>query len=248
MIEPESIEMRDAALVVERQMRLQQAIAAAGEADKSSQGAFAYRFIAISRDRGSLGNEVVRLLAEQTQWQVFDKEIVEFIARNSHVRESIVRELDERSQNLVHDAVERLLRLAEGESFGEEDYRRALLKTLAALAARGGVIIVGHGAPFAFDNHPSCLRVRVTASVETRLRRLCAAPGMTEEKARKHVQESDRELREFVRRHFGKNREDVHAFDLVVNTDFLSPERIAAAVLMAMKNGKAQEPGTGQDR
>jgi hypothetical protein len=77
-----------------------------------------YRFITVARDIGARGDEVAASLADHLHGRVFDKEIVDSIARDTHVRQDLVHELDERSQSLIHDMVERLLLMAEGISFG----------------------------------------------------------------------------------------------------------------------------------
>lgn len=187
--------------------------------------------IAIEHDIGSLARQAADALAEETGWHVFDKEIVEYIAENAHVQKNIADELDEKAQSFIHDEVERLLRLLfEGNSFGEVEYHRALLKSLATLGAHGEAIFIGHGGAFAFDKKRR-LSIRITASSDVRAERLARRWKEPMEKIRKRMEESDHEIREFIRYHFNKNRDDLTSYDLVFNTDNLTVNEIVGAVL-----------------
>jgi hypothetical protein len=71
---------------------------------------FGFRFLTIARDEGSLGNRVAQELSRRLGGHVFDKEIVTYIAKDSHDRENLVCQLDQKSQGLIQDAISRLLR------------------------------------------------------------------------------------------------------------------------------------------
>jgi cytidylate kinase len=221
--------------LVERQIRSYNSQRKSIRDQETADSAGTYKFVAISHDAGSLGGMVASALAWEMGWHVFDKEIIKHIAENSHVRESIVRELDEKAKNLVHDAVERLLRMAEGTSFGEEDYHRELFKAFATLSAQGGVIFLGHGGVFALREAEG-LRVRITASFAKRVKRLKKQWALPEEQVRRRLRRHDTDLNQFVRYHFGQDREHLQHYDLVFNTDNLSIDQVVASLKMMMQN------------
>jgi cytidylate kinase len=229
-------------LLVERQMRLYNARHKPAQERRQDAKTGSYRFIAISRDIGSLGAEIAAELAQRLSWRVFDKEIVEYIARNSHVRESLVRELDEKTQSLIQDTIERLLRMAEGKSFGVEEYHQALLKTLATLAAQGEAIFIGRGAVFAL-REPSGLHLRIMASPATRIQRLSKRWQVPPDQAQKRMQQTDDEFREFIRYHFKQNRDDLRFYNLVFNTDHASTRQVVESVVAFMQ---ASAPDTSK--
>ena len=156
--------------LVDKQLRLWNARvrAASEKADAESD----FRFLTIAKDEGSLGDEVARELSRRLGWHVFDEEIIHYIAQNSHVSEKLVRQLDQKSQSGIQEAIERFLRTIETDSFSPDDYRGALLMTLMCLAKHGAAILVGRGANFALSNEKHGLKVRLTASPEVRIRRL----------------------------------------------------------------------------
>lgn len=216
------------AQLAERQMLLRSVRdRALRESPATKAGSLRYRFITISRKRGSLGDEAARVLACRLNWHVFDKEIVEDIARHSRVRQNLVEQLDERSQNLIHETVQRLLTMAAGASFGAEEYHEALLRTFAYMAARGEAIIVGRGANFALRNECGGLHVRIVASPEVRIRRLMERWGAAASEARQRMEQMDSERRNFVRHHFKQDIDDLRNYDVIFNTDHLTADQIA---------------------
>jgi len=190
-----------------------------------------YRFLTISRNRGSLGDSIAEGLAGGLGWHLFDKEIVNYISENSRVRENLVRELDERSQTLVQDTIGRFLGMAGGTPFGMFEYHQALIKTLAYLAARGNAIIMGRGSNFALRGDPRGLHVRITASTETRIARLSSRWGVSATEARRRMIGIETERREFLKRHFQHSADDDRYYDIVYNTDRMEPEYVVASIL-----------------
>jgi hypothetical protein len=206
-----------------------------------------YRFLTISRDRGSRGDTIAQGLAGSLGWHLFDREIVNYISENSRVRENLVRELDERSQTLVQDTIRRFLGMAGGTPFGLFEYHQALIKTLAYLAARGDAIIMGRGGNFALGGNPHGLHVRITASNETRIARLSSRWGVSETEARRRMIGIETERREFLKRHFQRTADDDRHYDIVYNTDRMEPEHVVASILAVLSlPARSANPASGK--
>ena len=77
------------------------------------------------------------------------------------------------------------------------------------------------------------LRVLVTASPETRARRLSEARGLDLEDARKTIKDADSARADYLRRFYGVEVELRTHYDLVVNTDTLSVEQAVGLVAHA---------------
>lgn len=213
--------------LIERQMRLWNILHPVEPTKISSR----YRFLTISRDEGTLGDEIAEALAEHLGWRLCDKEIVNAIASNNHVREDMVWQLDEKDRGLIHNTIERLLHMPESAPFGSEEYHESLLKTLAALAARGDVILVGRGANFALRWFRQGLHVRITGSLEARVRQLNKIWNVPLEIARQRIHAIDGDRRAFIRQHFRKDINDSSFYSLVLNTDHISVNQAVDALL-----------------
>jgi cytidylate kinase len=224
----------ESAHLVERQMLFREARERIVQEALRGVQSSRYRFLTISRQPGSLGADIVQELGRLLCWHVYDREILESIALSANVRQRLVEQLDEKAQNLVHETVQRFLRMAEGGSFGVEEYHDGLLRTLAGLAARGEAILVGRGANFVLHGQENGLHVRITASEETRVDRLSRRWDVTAAEAMRRMREIDLVRSNFIRSHFKHDISDPGFYDLVLNTDRLAPRQAVGIIIGAM--------------
>jgi hypothetical protein len=117
--------------VVERQLERWNAMQQAARENQRKTPAAVFRFVTIARDEGGLGTEVAQELSKRLGWHVFDREIVSYIAREGHVRENLVRQLEETTQNAVEDVISRFLKVFESKFTEDLDYHLSLVKTLS---------------------------------------------------------------------------------------------------------------------
>ncbi len=223
------------ARMIERQMLLANARDKAAHANVAEPTNLRYRFITISRDKGSLGDEIARLLGQRMGWLVYDKEILDYIARNSHVRQGLVEQLDEKAQNTVHETIQRFLRMTEGGSFGIAEYYEALVKSLAYLSTKGAAILIGRGANFVMRGENRGLHLRIIASSRIRIERLSLRWRIPEVEARWRMEELDTQRRNFIRQHFKHNIDDPTFYDFIFNTDHLTPQQVVDAITPAVQ-------------
>jgi hypothetical protein len=193
-----------------------------------------YRFLTISRDEGTLGDEIAKSLAERLGWRIYDKEIVNHIANNNHVREDLVRQLDEKDRGMIHEIILRMLRMPENTPFGSLEYHESLLKTLAALAAHGDAILVGRGANFALRYLEQGLHIRVIGSIEARIQRLSRVWQVPAEIARQRIVAMDGDRRAFIRHNFKEDVNDPRYYHFLINTDHISVNRIVTTLMILL--------------
>ena len=109
-------------------------------------------------------------------------------------------------------------------------------------ADRGEVVIVAHAASFALADEPDVLRVLVTGSPESRVRRL-VEEGRSEAEAKEQVAEGDRARASYLKRFHGVREELPTHYDLVANTDRLSVDAAAEIVLSAAGRSSSRVSG-----
>jgi cytidylate kinase len=115
-----------------------------------------------------------------------------------------------------------------------EDHRALIREAIREIASEGQAVIVAHAASMALAGREGVLRVLVTASPETRARRLVSGNReMSEADAVAAVRQSDRERRDYFNRFYKIKEELPTNYDLVVNTDMLTPERAVNIILHA---------------
>lgn len=225
--------------ILERQMRLWNALQHKDRPKTSGR----HRFLTISREAGVPTEAVSATLAQTLHWRIYDKEIVDRIAGDCRVHEDLVAGLDERSSMVrysILDTVLNAIKLPDSAPLDARRYHDALLRTLAAIAAHGAAIIVGRGANFVLRWTASGFHVRLTGSLEMRLLRYSETCGMDPDTARKQLLKIDEERRSFIRQHFQTDAEDPGAYDVVYNTDQLSPRQITDSILSLINPESAQ--------
>jgi cytidylate kinase len=114
----------------------------------------------------------------------------------------------------------------------DADLRMLIRDALRSIADDGAVVIVSHAASFALAGRDA-LRVFVTASAETRAQRLAATKGIDLGSAARLIKKEDAGRADYLKRFYGIDRELPTHFDLVVNTDVLSPDQAAEVVISA---------------
>jgi cytidylate kinase len=109
-----------------------------------------------------------------------------------------------------------------------------LIRTvIGETAEQGDAVIVAHAASIALAGRTGLLRVLVTAPSEVRGRRVAENAGVDEVAGAKLVRDSDRDRAAYLKRFYGLAAELPTHYDLVVNSEFLSPEEAAALVVQA---------------
>jgi cytidylate kinase len=114
----------------------------------------------------------------------------------------------------------------------DADIRQLIKQVLTSFAASGSVVIVAHAASFALSG-PGVLRVLVTASPETRGKRLAAERGVDDRAAARLVKSEDSGRASYLKQFYGVEDELPTHFDLVVNTDVLTAEKAARTIVSA---------------
>ena len=187
--------------------------------------------ICISREYGARGAAMGRLVAERLGFRFYSDELINDIAEKAHVREQVVRSLDERVQDGIAEWVAGLIKRG---VFAPTDYLRNLSNVVLTLARHGKGIIVGRGAHFLLDTKTT-LRVRVIAPLELRVARIVQRDGLSEADARVKVLRIDSERVAFNRQHYNADIGDPGNYDLVVNAGTLGVEGAAAQTMGAFQ-------------
>jgi hypothetical protein len=203
----------------------------------------AARVICISHATGGEGERVGRLVAERLGFRYLDEEIVAAVAEREELDPEVVADV-ERRKSLVARFLESLADAGAAEAYGGvvagpvpaapgDDLRTVINAVIRETANQGDVVIASHAASIALAGESGVLRVLVTASPETRARRLADAGKLSEDEAEKAVSSADAARVDYLRR-FHRVREELPThYDLVVNTDVLTPDDAAVLVLRA---------------
>jgi cytidylate kinase len=212
-----------------------------------------YRTVAISPTDGSGGEQLGAIVARELRFQLVNEEIIGQAAREAGVNAQAVADVERRKSVLarVLDSLAELspAELAPGMSgygataggLGPSRYAlRGLIRSvLWESAERGNAVIVAHAASLALANRTDVLRVLITASPETRARRLAEAQNIAEAEAKKLVAHGDANRADYLKRFYGASTELPTHYDIVLNTDHVAPEDASALILSAARMQQA---------
>ncbi|MGH2486822.1 MAG: AAA family ATPase, partial [Ktedonobacterales bacterium] len=135
------------------------------------------RAITVSRQYGSGGGEIARLLAEKLGWRLIDHEVVVGVARELGVTLDEAEAQDERSESLITRllASMSLAYPNEGTDHAESPearsaaYQEALRRVVVTAADEGKVVIVGRASQVVLADRRDVLHVRIVASLPQRV-------------------------------------------------------------------------------
>ena len=116
------------------------------------------------------------------------------------------------------------------------DARDVIRAVIGEFAREGRVVIVAHAASMALKSMAGVLRVLITASPTVRAGRISHDGKLLEPSAATAaIRESDRNRQDYLRRFYDVEREEPTHYDLVINTDVLTPQQAAAIVCDAAR-------------
>lgn len=226
---------------VDRQLRrweLERRAAVEQEAG-AAPAATPYVSVTISRKRGCRGAAIAACLAARLGYQVFDKELVDYIATHHNVRQRVLDMLDEKQSSAIRLWAEGIVA---GRHIDRRDFVRFLSKTVRAIHEHGGVVVLGRGANCILDGR-TAYRVQLTAPLDTRVAQVVTETGLDEEEARAEVLRVDAERESFIRNSFGADWDDAALYDLALNVAGLADETVAEMIeFCARRHGAEHSP------
>jgi cytidylate kinase len=216
-----------------------------------------YSVVCISSTDGASAQAVAGAVSGQLGFPVVNEQIIERAAIEAGVDRDVIADLERRKTalqkilnrfSLPASANPDLLMSADdpvtagtlGTSLSASatssrltpDEMRGLIRSaIDEFAARGDVIIVAHAASQALGGRTGVLRVLVTASPDTRSARLAESLGVDAKAAEQTVKKGDAGRAAYLQKFYGIDSEPATLYDLVVNTDDLSPEQAAASIV-----------------
>jgi len=187
--------------------------------------------ITISRQPGSIVNELVQRLSKELKLDIIDSKIIHEVAESVKMSEKVVSHLDEKTRNVLDNWI---VYLKATRFLLTDGYVYHLTKVIGAIGEQGDSIIIGRGANLILPPDET-LRVRFIAPMETKVHHIVEEFDITEAEAKQLIALKEAERRDSVKRYFKVNIEDPINYDLIINTEFLGVENIIGVIKSALK-------------
>ena len=175
--------------------------------------------VTISREYGSGGREIGRLLAEKLKVKLYDKQIIALTAGQSGLSEQAVSQGEQAVDG----------RLVVDDPLGDRMFL-AQREVIADIAHREPCVIVGRLANFILAGRAHVFRIFVYADKSSRMERCVNRYGIPEKEVKALLERKDRERAEHCMHYTGYVYGDCHYYDLMVNSGAMGEEAAAELI------------------
>ena len=178
--------------------------------------------ITISRQNGSLGDEIADALASRLGTTVISRK---------YALDNFFGEINPGTLDRLNESAKFFETTLPGSTRTYADILVERIRALASESRDKDLIILGMGGSVLLSGFPGALHVRVTASETTRLNTIARKYHITSDEASEVLTIADRKHRKFVRTVYGKDITSPEQFDLILNTDRLSVDECVDAIV-----------------
>jgi cytidylate kinase len=192
--------------------------------------------IAFSRESGARGGTIGRRVGHKLNWQVYDQELLEYMAHDTVVRQGLLENLSPVATEWVEEQMQQLLR---EQNISQNPSIQNLARVVLALGAQGEAVLIGRGAGFILPR-ATTLHVRMIAPVEERIAYMSEWLRLTRDEAAGQVRANDARRTEYITTHFHRNPDEIYHYDLLLNAGQLGEDVCAELIAQAARARSAQ--------
>lgn len=191
------------------------------------------KIITISREFGSGGRYIGRLVAEKLGIPFYDKELIAKVAEKSGLAEEFVEKKGEYSPSKSMFAYGFVVRNNMGESL--EDYLHSIQrKIILELAEQESCVIIGRCADYILKDHPKRLNVFIYSTPEDKIQRIQEyLGGNSEAEAKRMMRDMDKKRSINYNYYTDRKWGDVRHYSLALNSGELGLDRCVDLIVNA---------------
>ena len=186
--------------------------------------------ITVSREYGSGGRYVGRLIADKLGIKFYDKEIITKLAEVTGLSEEYI---ENNEQKRDASAI-----LNNGFYMGLDNADELFVKEtelIKELAAKNSCVIIGRCADFILKDEKNVIKVFVYSGMEDKIKRATQIYGYEEEKAKKEIERIDKLRANHYKHYTDKDWKDFNNYDICINSDLLGVEKSADVICDMVK-------------
>jgi cytidylate kinase len=186
--------------------------------------------VAISRETGARGATIGQRVARKLGWEMYDQEMLEFMAQD----DSAGRNTQEAPADVAEWIESRIQVLLREQTVSQHPSIINMARVILLLAAQGNAVLIGRGAGFLLEP-ATALHVRVIAPLSDRIAYMSQLLRLSTADAAEHVRKSDQRRADYLATHFHRQVDEIHQYDLLVNTSRLGEDEAAELVCHAIR-------------
>ena len=199
------------------------------------------KIITVSREFGSGGRTIGRMIAEKLNIPFYDKELVDQIAMESGFAPKFVEENGEHSPGSslfsYAFAPQGVPGVMNGLSTADFLWN-IQCNVILQLADKGPCVIVGRNADYILKDRPDAMHIFIHANMDFRADRIVRLYGESEKAATVRLQEKDKRRRVNYQHYTGRTWGMAQNYDLCLDSSTIGVEKCADIVVELVKASK----------
>lgn len=198
------------------------------------------KIITIGREFGSGGREFGRRLAEELNYEYYDKEIITEISKHTSLSEEYVKEvLEKKPHNLYPITIGQSMTIFNDYQTKQiQSIYTAQCEILKYLAEKSNCVIVGRCADYILKEY-NPYRIFVHAGMESRINRCLSRKNENEDldpkKLEKYIKKVDKDRAKYYEFYTYQKWGDKKNYDLCVNTTNVNIKEIVSVIAKIFK-------------
>ena len=188
------------------------------------------RIITISREFGSGGRTIGKMVADQLGIAFYDKELIEKIAEETGFSKKFIEEYGEHAPGTNVFSYSFLGRDAMGVSTQDKIWMMQR-KLILNLAEKESCVIVGRCADYALSDNPDCINIFIHADLDVRIKNVSRNLNITENKARDIINKTDKQRASYYNYYTSKKWGDSKSYNLSLDAGKLGTDNCVEMIL-----------------
>lgn len=195
-------------------------------------------FVTISRQFGCDGYAIGELVVsklneieENKRWKLYEDQFITQLSEDTGLSEDHIRKERLSPPSLWKDFMRGIKRSGTPDAI---EIRKKISVMVREKAYEGYAVIVGHGGAASTSNLDGGINVRVEATKEWRIARICRSESISREQALHKLDQEDK-LRRVLNKYYQAKNPRHPAFDIILDNSLFSNEQTAEIVVLAMQ-------------
>lgn len=194
--------------------------------------------ITISRETGSGGHTVGKMLAEQLSYDFYDKELITLVAKEMKLDEETIAENEENISDKTYiDLASGFIPFSRKDKIPIDKIQETQRKLIQAIAEEGNCVIVGRGADYILSKNKEAFHVFIHANMEHRIERVQRHDNISgeENRIRRELEIKDHSRGMLYQFFTGREWGQVSNYNLSVDTGIFTKTQAMEIILNAIK-------------
>ena len=193
--------------------------------------------ITISRQFGSGGRTVGRMLAERLGIPFYDKELVKQVADETGFDVKFIEENGEfsPSKSIFSFAMSQGIPVVQN-GLSMSDFIFCVQRQVILKLAEQPCVIVGRGADYILRDREDCFNVFIHADVQSRAERIVKLYGESEKRPEQRLADKDKKRKIYYKHYTDREWGDAKNYDICLNSGKIGIDKCVELILDAIKD------------